>query len=313
LPKNNFVSCFQTSQLILTEGAVGQRIEHEFALEPDRDILYAALLYSAEGRAALETIYRQYLQIAQDHRLPILLMTNTRRANQERVLRSAYQDKDIMRDYAGFLRGLAREYRCSAFVGGMMGCKGDAYSGDQGLSAEEAQRFHAWQASAFHNAPIDFLFAGIMPAKDEAVGMAKTMEQSGLPYIISLMVNRNGTILDGHSIHDVIQAIDGAVAQKPLCYMTNCVHPAILREALGKPFNNTELVKERFCGIQANAACVDPRELDHSAELKTTEAKALAHQFEQLHNDFPMKIMGGCCGTDHTHIEEIARRFGKAV
>jgi S-methylmethionine-dependent homocysteine/selenocysteine methylase len=43
----------------------------------------------------------------------------------------------------------------------------------------------------------DFLYAGIMPALPEAVGMAQAMADSGLPYIISFMIRQDGRLLDG--------------------------------------------------------------------------------------------------------------------
>jgi len=307
--KNNFVSVFEHRSIMLTEGAVGQRLEREFGLSPDKDIMYASLLYSDEGKKALRSIYSQYLQIAETYKLPILLMTNTRRANQERVTNSAYKHKNIMLDYAIFLKELASEFQCEAFIGGMLGCKNDAYSGNQGLSFSESTQFHSWQVDMFYETPVDYLFAGIMPSKYEAMGIAKTMERLKKPYIISLMINRNGTLLDGTTIHDTILAIDEVVTQKPICYMTNCVHPAILKEALSKPFNKTDVVKTRFCGIQANAACFDPSVLDNSETLFTSSPNELAYEFESLQRMFPLKIFGGCCGTDNTHIEELAKRF----
>lgn len=206
--KTQLEICFDSNKLILTEGGVGQRIEHEFSLKPDADIMYASLIYSAEGRDALAAIYRNYLQAAEDYRLPILLMTNTRRANKDRVLRSEYRDKNMMRDYACFLRELASGYTCPVFIGGMMGCKGDAYSGSEGLSTDEAIEYHSWQRNMFDTDSIDFLFAGIMPALPEALGMAEVMEESKLPYIISLMINERGTLLDGNTIHEAISVID---------------------------------------------------------------------------------------------------------
>ena len=305
--KTQLEICFDSNKLILTEGAVGQRMEHEFSLKPDADIMYASLIYSAEGRDALAAIYRSYLQAAEDYRLPILLMTNTRRANKDRVLRSEYRDKNMMRDYACFLRELASDYTCPVFIGGMMGCKGDAYSGSEGLSTDEAIEYHSWQRNMFDTDSIDFLFAGIMPALPEALGMAEVMEESKLPYIISLMINEHGTLLDGNTIHEAISVIDTHTEANPLCYMTNCVHPAILRSALSQPENRTEAVRARFCGIQANAACLSLQELDNSCALKTSDAKELAEEFRLLHRDFPLKIYGGCCGTDESHIREMIK------
>ena len=309
--ENNFVSTYERSPIMLTEGAVGQRLEHEYGLLPDKDIMYAGLLYSNEGRKALSSIYNQYLHIAEIYELPILLMTNTRRANQERVINSVHRNKNIMLDYTNFLKELVSDFRCEAFIGGMMGCKNDAYSGNQGLGFSEAAQFHSWQVNMFDKTPIDYLFAGIMPSKYEAMGIAKAMERLEKPYIISLMINRDGTLLDGTTIHDAILAIDGVVTQKPLCYMTNCVHPSILKGALSKPFNNTEIVKARFCGIQANAACFDLSDMDNSETLLTSPAAELVDAFEALQNVLPLKILGGCCGTDNTHIEELAKRFSR--
>jgi S-methylmethionine-dependent homocysteine/selenocysteine methylase len=306
MKKQSFINCFTNNLFILTEGAIGQRIEREFYIVPDKDIMYAGLIYNSKGRKALETLYRQYLQIAQDYALPIMLMTNTRRANKERVERSIFYNRNIMYDYTKFLYDLSQEYSCETYIGGMMGCRGDAYSGTEGLSIDEALEFHAWQANAFKLTKIDYMFAGIMPSLPEAIGMARTMEQLEHPYIISLMIDRNGKILDGHSIHEAIYEIDNATKQKPLCYMTNCVHPEILREVLGQTINRTALVRERFCGIQANASNLNASELELSMELKTSSATELAQQFMQLYEEFPIKIFGGCCGTDNAHIKELA-------
>lgn len=311
MKKPTLQQCYSEHTLILTEGAVGQRIEREFHIKPDEDIFYAGLIYNERSRNALSTIYRQYLQIAQDFNLPILLMTNTRRANIERVKRSKFRDMNIMADYASFLFELSQKYRCEAYVGGMMGCRGDAYSGGEGLTTEDALAFHAWQADAFRQTKPDFLYAAIMPCLPEAIGMAKSMEPLGLPYIVSLMIRRNGRLPDGNTIHDAIAAIDGAAERKPLCYMTNCVHPAILLEALDQPHNKTELVRERFQGIQANAACMEPDRLDGSRELRSSAPDELADHFITLLQAHPLKILGGCCGTDDSHIREMAVRLSR--
>lgn len=302
-------SAFARHGALLTEGAVGQRMEREYGLTPDPDIHYAALLYRADGRRALAEVYGQYLRIARDHALPLLLMTNTRRANRERVLRGAYRDQNMMRDYAAFLKELALSFEGETYVGGIMGCKGDAYRGDEGLPYAQAVAFHTWQAERFREAPVDYLFAGIMPAREEAMGMATAMASVGKPYIISLMIRRNGRLLDGTPIREAIRAIDGAADRKPLCYMSNCVHPDIVREALAQPFNRGEDVRARFCGIQANAACFEPEQLDGSPGLQTSGAAEWVDAMMALHQAFPLKIFGGCCGTDHAHIEALARRL----
>jgi methionine synthase I (cobalamin-dependent) len=139
--------------------------------------------------------------------------------------------------------------------------------------------------------------------------MAQAMEQTQIPYIISFMIRNNGCLIDGTSIHDAIIAIDEHVKVKPVCYMTNCVHPKVLYEALNWDFNRTEAVKRRFHGIQANTSPLPPEELDHSEDLKCSDAVTLAKEMLELSQIIDVKIYGGCCGTDHTHMEEIAKRI----
>lgn len=193
------------------------------------------------------------------------------------------------------------------YVGGLMGCKGDAYKSTDVLQSDEAFEFHSWQANLFMQAGADFLYAGIIPALPEAIGMARAMEQTNLPYIISFMLRDNGRLIDGTTIHDAILQIDNSVKIKPVCYMANCIHPNILYKALSCDFNNSLLVKKHFHGIQANTSDLSPEELDDSAELKCSNCMELAQSIRRLSEIISLKIIGGCCGTDDTHINQIAQ------
>jgi len=143
----------------------------------------------------------------------------------------------------------------------------------------------------------------------EAAGMAKAMEKTGLPYIISFMIRDNGKLIDGTTIHEAIAFIDNVTVRSPICYMTNCVHPIVLRKALACSFNQTERVKERFRGIQANTSPLPPEELDNCRALKSSDSISLADDMMKLSKDLNLKIYGGCCGTDKSHMEEIAKKI----
>ena len=103
--------------------------------------------------------------------------------------------------------------------------------------------FHKFQAESFKQTNVDFLFAGVLPAKSEAIGMAKAMSETGIPCILSFVIRKSGSLLDGNIINDVISEIDNTITLKPLCYMVNCVHPTVLQEALLNPRNKTALGK----------------------------------------------------------------------
>lgn len=306
--KNRFEAAVDTSPLLLTEGAVGQRLEREYGLAPDEDIAYAGLLYDARGRAALREIYRGYMAVAREENLPLMLLTNTRRVNRDRHARSRFADVDVIGEYVAFLRALAEEEAdVDVYIGGMMGCKGDAYTGENALGEGEAESFHGWAVERFARAGVDFLYAAIMPTLPEIMGMARVMAGSGLSYIVSLMIGRDGRLPDGCAIDEAIRAVDEAVEPAPVLYMTNCVHPAIAEEALMRPFNRTERVARRFAGIQANAACIAPEELDGSEALMSSEPEVLAEAFRSLNALQRMRIVGGCCGTDERHLRAVAK------
>jgi methionine synthase I (cobalamin-dependent) len=85
----------------------------------------------------------------------------------------------------------------------------------------------------------------------------------------------------------------------------------VLYEALSRPCNSTELVRRRFWGIQANASRLTPAELDDASELDSSDAGSLANGMIRLRDDMYLRVFGGCCGTDGTHLEEIARRLAQ--
>ena len=139
--------------------------------------------------------------------------------------------------------------------------------------------------------------------------MAQAMEQTGLPYIISFMIRKNGRLIDGTPISQAIAAVDASVDRPPLCFMTNCVHPAPLRQALLQRENRAKPELARFLGIQANASPLSPEELDGAQQLFCSGAQELAEQMVALEDIQPFKIFGGCCGTDETHMEALAQRL----
>lgn len=309
--EEDFKKYFEQSNLILMEGALGERLKREFNILPDEIVALASHIYDKNAREILKKLFNEYIRIAKQYNFPIMISTPTRRANKERVQKSKYS-KNIIYDNVSLLKEIKKE-QCvngtttNIYIGGLMGCRGDAYKATEYLSEEESIKFHSWQANLFKDAQVDFLYAGIMPVIDEACGMARAMEQTGLPYIISFMIRKDGRLLDGTTIHDAIKIIDFKTTNKPLLYMTNCVHPTVLNMALSHDFNRTDLVRKRFKGIQANTSPLSPEELDNSQDLKTSDAKEFAEEMFKLYKKFNIKVFGGCCGTDNTHMNEMAK------
>ena len=103
--------------------------------------------------------------------------------------------------------------------------------------------------------------------------------------------------------------IDSITNRNPLCYMTNCVHPSIVYEALSQTFNENETVRNRFRGIQANTSPLSYAELDGCEDLKCTEPELLAQEIKKLSRKGRFTIFGGCCGPDCRHMEALAKEI----
>ena len=302
--ETKFIDCFLESRCILMEGALAERLKREFNINIREDVALASCIYSDKEK--LKILYEEYINIAINSDIPIMISTPTRRANKERVLKSEYNE-NIIFDNVRFLKEIRSKYSSKKiFVGGLMGCIGDAYKGNSIFNVEEAYKFHSWQANLFKKAKVDYLYAGIMPSISEALGMAKAMEETNIPYIISFMIRDNGKLLDGTPIIDAIKTIDKNTHNNPICYMSNCVHPNIVINALKKPFNNNSTIKSRFIGLQANAADFSVEELDNSEELKSSSPREIASKMKILYDNNNFKIFGGCCGTDQSHLKAIA-------
>lgn len=301
-------SCLLSNNVILMEGALGERLKREYHLRIDDTVAMASLIYEEKGRESLKSLWGEYIDIARRYNLPFIATTPTRRANKERVESAGY-DQSIIQKNVELLYEIRTETDVEMYVGGLLGCKGDAYTGEGALKIEQAKRFHSWQIDLFKEANIDFLMAGIMPTLPEATGMAIAMSETNIPYIISFTIQENGKLIDGHTIDYAIRFIDDQTPNTPICYMTNCVHPNIVYKALSHKFNQTEIVQKRFIGIQANTSALPYNQLDGARDLKESSPIDLANDILKLKSKFNLKILGGCCGTNNLHMEEIAKQI----
>jgi S-methylmethionine-dependent homocysteine/selenocysteine methylase len=84
--------------------------------------------------------------------------------------------------------------------------------------------------------------------------------------------------------------------------MINCAHPTHFDDALAA---GEDWVK-RIKGLRANASRMSHAELDEAAELDAGDPDELGRQYRDLRARLGhITVMGGCCGTDHRHIEAI--------
>ena len=310
----SFSQFLDQSSIIIGEGAVIERLRRDTEWELDPYVVNSAFIYDKEKRSALETIYRQYLDVGSASGLPLLLSTPTWRASRERIKTAGYKERAVNEDNYRFLDDLRRAYGAYAdkvAICGLMSCRGDAYNPAERLSENDAREFHAWQARKLAETGVDFLLASTLPALSEAIGLASAQAATGKPYIISFVFRPGGTLLDGTPLKDAVAAIDAKVNPKPLAYMCNCTHASIFRSAMMHEAHVSSLVRKRVVGLLANTAALEPEDLDSSKDLVSEAPEIFGRDVASLHREFGMKILGGCCGTDHRHIQSLASQFNR--
>lgn len=307
-----FKSLFGTFDFILTEGALVERLKSEFNVALDPFLNHAGLIY--ESPQILEHFYRQYIDIGEKYDVPIMVMTPTRKVNYESICASNFHTKNIIADsclFLNYIKASYHNYSDKILIGGLLGCKGDAYSGVQKMNIKESYSFHRIQASQFAKEEIDFLFAGIMPEINEAIGMSIALAETNLPYIISFMLRKDGRLLDGTLLCEAIKMIDKQLDPTPICYTVNCIHPVTLIQALTTPGNLNSPYLSRLKGIQANASLLSPEELNNSRHLHLDGYDSIVESMSYLYDKFDFKLLGGCCGTDDSFIELLTNKIVK--
>lgn len=293
---------------IITEGSIIERLKREFNYPLDNLLSNALMIYDEDGKSLLEKIYREYLDVAESSDLPTMLLTPTWRTNKERTKNAKVDMNTINTDAFVFVDNIRKSYGNLSekiFIGGLTGCKGDAYKPEEALNEYEAYHFHKEQMQILAVAGVDFLLASTLPALTEAIGIAKAMSETKKDYVISFVIRDNGKLLDGTLLTDAIKIIDDSVSTPPFFYLTNCIHPDVLQKSFLNLKVEDDILRKRLFGIQANASSKSPEELDTLENLDADSPANWAHGMVELNKKYNLKILGGCCGTDARFISSI--------
>ncbi|MFC1841193.1 homocysteine S-methyltransferase family protein [Thermodesulfobacteriota bacterium] len=306
------IKYFDNSPCILSEGAVIERLRRDSSFVLDSHVVNSAFIYDEPKRAALENIYRQYMDIGREFDLPLLISTPTWRASRLRIKEAGYEECDVNGDNFRFLDSLRKSYGKYAdkiIICGLMSCMGDAYVPEEALSVEDSQEFHTWQAVKLAEAGVDFNLAATLPALSEAKGLALALAATGRPYVISFIVRPEGTLLDGTPLIRAIADIDAFVSPQPMAFMINCTHASFARAALMHETNSSPMVRQRMIGLFANTAALSPEDLNESTDLVEEDPEIFGQMVSELRREPGLKILGGCCGTNDRHIRALASQL----
>lgn len=300
MAKKSMQELLKDNSLILMEAAIVEPLRRSGHIQLHPRLVNAPLIYEEAGRQALAGLYQKYMDIALAAQKPFLMCAPTWRANHARVVETE-TNPAINIDAVHFLQELRESQDAgkeNIRIGGLIGCKNDCYKPEEALSTAGAEQFHAWQVKQLAQSGADFIIAETLPAIEEAIGIARAIERSGMPYFISFVISRDGRLLDGTLLGQAVKMIDANTSRQPLGYTVNCAYPSFLCAEDQPP----ELFN-RLIGCMANASSLDHCDLDGAEELQMESVSDWGELMLELNRNYGVKILGGCCGTGEEHLQ----------
>jgi S-methylmethionine-dependent homocysteine/selenocysteine methylase len=265
------------------------------------------LVDSEHGRAAILAYYEPYLTIALRSGCGFVLESPTWRANPDWAGRVGYDRKTLElanRTAIALMERLRATHQTDSSpmpISGCIGPRGDGYDSEDWMSANEAQAYHTFQVEVLADTEADMITAMTMTNINEAIGIVRAAQQAKMPVVVSFTVEEDGRLPSGETLKDAIVSVDGATRHGPAYYMINCAHPTHFSHLLVPG----EAWTERVHGVRASAAahhnhveCMRDPDAGNPAEF--------GQHYRDLMKQHPsITVLGGCCGTDHVHIEQI--------
>jgi len=270
------------------------------------------LLNSDEGKQILKKYYEDYIVIAKENCKGFVLELPTYRANPDWITKLGYSLEYLSTilnaaiNELGVLRSEFEDENFKIPISFCVGPRGDGYVPDSIMTIKEAEDYHSHQIKIVSKTNADLISALTMNYNDEAIGIANAAKKHGIPAVISYTVEKDGSLPSGQSLKDAINSIDKITDNYVSYFMINCAHPEHFENIL----EPREMWTKRIKGLRANASNKSHAELDESETLDVGDKQQLAKDYNNLKNLLPgLNVIGGCCGTDHTHLEVICREW----
>lgn len=265
------------------------------------------LLETEEGRAIITSYFHDMILLGKESGAGVILESPTWVANRDRGAAIGFSVEQIMHLNRQAI-ALMSDVRAQAgdvpvVISANIGPRDDAYAPDARMTAQEAERYHSEQIAELAQTDVDVVSGYTLAYSAEATGIVRAAQRFALPVVISFTVETDGKLPTGAALESAVSDVDAATGGYAAYFMINCAHPNHFEQVLtDAPW------MQRIKGIVANASQCSHAELDDAVELDSGDPIELGKQLSQIHRRFPhIRVLGGCCGTDMRHMQEIAR------
>ena len=293
----------------LTEGGTETEILYKWGFELPEFAMFP-LLDNPEADAVIRNIYRRYFDVAEARDTGLLILGHDYRASPDWGKKLGYSPDALakmQRRTIRFLADMRAEYKgrvTDAYIAGCIGPRGDAYGTGGDITAAQAEDYHSVQLTTLKDTDADMAIAMTFNNIPEAVGVIRAATALAIPVGISLTLTTDSRLRSGPTLREAVETIDERTDGGAAWFGTNCAHPLEFEPALADDGPWTD----RLRYIRPNAVKMEQVALCKLGHLEDGDPVELGQQMGEVARRFPLAdILGGCCGTDERHLDEIAK------
>ena len=182
---------------------------------------------------------------------------------------------------------------------------GSEYTGDYGkISKEELKDFHRPRIAILLKQGVDLLALETIPNALEAEALVELLAEE-FPQVeayISFTIQESSSISDGTSLEAMVELVD--TSKQILALGINCSSPLLFDAALEKLASLTN----KYLVTYPNSGEVYDGQTQ-TWRPKDVTAKDLVEHSQAWHEQFQVKILGGCCRTRPNDIKSLYQTF----
>jgi homocysteine S-methyltransferase len=289
--REGFAGFVHRSPCVLFAGAMGTELQR-------RGYRTALPLWSAaanlDAPGLVREIHDEYFEAGAD-----VAITNTFRTT-PRAFRKAGREGEARRAFEAAVSIALKskeEAGRRAFVGGSFAPLEDCYRPDLAPGERELRAEHTLQAAWLAKAGVDFLLPETIGAGLEAKIMAEAASATGLPFIVSFVVDREARLLDGSPL---AEAVEGTDLPGRVGVSLNC-RPAATIDAA---FRDLAAAYDGVVGLYPNGVGHAHDDQGWSAEGHDHGVAGFVETALRW-KKAGARIIGGCCGTTPAYIRAL--------
>lgn len=276
-------------RIVILDGAMGTQI----------GVSTLSDLLNLNDPKRIEDIHLKYLQAGAD-----IIKTNTFNANSLSLEKYDLQHKvrEINSRAVEIAKKAINHFGEHRFIAGVIGptaLSASSIKGFPSIIQDELTEVFYEQALILAESKIDlFLVETVYDLKNAQAALKaieRVMEKHGkIPVMLSVTISQEGKLLSGESLSQLIESIK---PYSPFSVGLNCSYGS---SQMGKSLKELSEEAPFWISVHPNAGLPDKKGLYPEDVL----------QFSQSMNTFIkekwVNIVGGCCGTDETHIKALS-------